>query len=963
MAKFYYGDAFLPEIPTADGCEYAFIRKNISAGLYYAVLVKEPMYRTRDVLDGVISGASYEAIWYTTPLSGNEPWTYVNTSSTHFSIDADRVLVWANHDVRNGSATATDVYLAGSNPAPVAETAQEYIVNDGGWFVSGGSVTMDVDEGTLVKYLFPIKNGVVYTFKSLEAHNRLHVMVTTADMSVVTGTVSGTMVGTDSSNIPAGNIFTYQSTLDGWLCAYMSNAGEKPAVEILAYEPVGLRVRQHLEAEDGVLSGGAIVADRLSVSGNIVVDMITSSGGSLTLDFIAPVSDFYVIHMGATFSSTRAFKYTVNGKVYKRSITGTTYYGVEFFDFPLYLNAGSNTIVFQGDSTTYAPMFDFFEICSYAVGYEEGEVADCFNLRNPLLITVGQSIDMESDWLRGFDANALRRAYITYQYNGVDEYLGCTDALYNEADKSYQLTFQGYQNSLGSVRIVATMATTSITVDSIEATNHSDSWADVSSQFNELTLQLLEPCGAVHANCFTPAGGINVAVGHEAAVAEKMLKKITLNSLLCSFVTFQKNSAEYSMGCVNAVDRGFHGYELTFVTYYATFGALRVKFYIDEIGTVVRSIEADSNTGTFADVTNQFNGITFVLNLLEATTKRGNAIAPVVTPLFTFDFLDANWRTAYPQYYSVADSNGFYTASTFQYNGKNTLRSYAIGNSGTSKTEITFKLVTAGSIAFNYCITSENNYDWLTINIDGTQVVRKSGSVTWTDYEQNLSAGTHTLTLLYTKDGSGATSPDAGAIGYLNITGLYIPYEFRYLVRSESVVYAIEDGALLEITSDAVTSLLFRIYGGVEAPSSELVRNLPNPNILIWSDSNEFTTASQVIMTAKPYHQTLESPDYDMSDDTILGIEKAVVEANDSVQFAVSFNGGITWMTYVNNVWAQLSENASGMSAATLNSITTESWNEVATTGKIRFRVSLMDESSEFTSLIVDYLNEAEDSA
>lgn len=964
MAKFYYGGVLLPEIPAEvlENFPYCWIRHNPSSGYYDLIFsALQPYLYTDNASIAFGTGTTADIVWYRVAIADTmtSEWVHYSTSNTWFGIDTSRTVIWSNCDMLRHSITATDVYLAGSHPTPIIESVQEYIVNDGGWYVSGGNVAMDTADGTLIKYLFQIKTGVVYTFKSLEAHNRLRAMVTTADMSVVTGTVSGTLVGTERSDVPAGTTLTHQSTFNGWMCVYVSNAGEKPAVEVIAYEPVGLRVRQHIEAEDGILAGSAVIDDRLSTSGNIVVDMVTSSGGTLTLDFIAPANDFYVIRMYATLGDTRSFKYAVNGKTYDRSITGTTYYGVETFDFPLYLNAGSNTITFKGSSTYYTPMFDAFEVCSYAVGYEEGEVADCFNLRDVITTVVGQSFEMEPEWLNGFDANALRRAYINYQYNEADEYLGCSDAVYNEADKSYQLTFYGYQNALGSIKLTATLATTSIVIDSIEVTNNTSTWSDSTAQFAEVEMQmhLLKPCGASHANCFKPVNAVYVTTGRDTALADGVMTKIGADSLYHSFVTLQHNTVNYAMGCIEVVPTGFNGYELTFFTHHVTLGAFRVKVYVDALGAVVSAVEADSNTGAFAIITEQFSNTAFELNLLEVTTKGSSS---VTDDEFSFNFSESDWRTAYPDFYSVADSNGFYTASTFQYSGKDTLRSYGIGNSGVSQTTITFNLVVNGSVAFNYCVTSETNYDWLSISIDDTEVVKKSGTVAWTDYSKELPAGTHTLTLKYTKDGSGATSPDAGAIGYLKITGLFS--ELRYLVRSNSVVYTVNGEDLQELGIKEITSLLFRLYGSSDAPTSELVRDLINPEILLWSDLNKFTSDSTVTMIAEPYPQTIESPDYDMTDETILGIEKAVVTATESVQFAVSFDSGSTWMTYTGTNWAELSENASGMSANTLNAIPTESWNAVATTGKFRFRISLMDNTSEFTSLVVDYLNEAETS-
>jgi hypothetical protein len=118
-------------------------------------------------------------------------------------------------------------------------------------------------------------------------------------------------------------------------------------------------------------------------------------------------------------------------------------------------------------------------------------------------------------------------------------------------------------------------------------------------------------------------------------------------------------------------------------------------------------------------------------------------------------FSNNNWKTAFPNYYTVTNgANPFYNANTFTYNGLNSYRSAEIGHSGTSLSTIKFYLTNNGTIEFPYRITSENNCDWLTITLDGTQIVRVSGTINWTTFSKELNAGEHTLELKYTKDGS-----------------------------------------------------------------------------------------------------------------------------------------------------------------------------------------------------------------
>lgn len=71
-------------------------------------------------------------------------------------------------------------------------------------------------------------------------------------------------------------------------------------------------------------------------------------------------------------------------------------------------------------------------------------------------------------------------------------------------------------------------------------------------------------------------------------------------------------------------------------------------------------------------------------------------------------------------------------------------------------------------LSFDYEVSSESNYDWLTITLDGTELVRVSGEVTDHYSVNGLSAGSHVLTATYSKDGSNSSGNDLGMIS--NIT-------------------------------------------------------------------------------------------------------------------------------------------------------------------------------------------------
>lgn len=193
---------------------------------------------------------------------------------------------------------------------------------------------------------------------------------------------------------------------------------------------------------------------------------------------------------------------------------------------------------------------------------------------------------------------------------------------------------------------------------------------------------------------------------------------------------------------------------------------------------------------------------------------------------------------------------------------------------------------------------------------------------------------------------------------------LELPFDKKYLVKvyddTGYTLYTVVDGALSALETKDLTAETFAQYGCDELPSGDLLMSYGHFEVIYWFGNDAYMPEVRATVTAIPYPQTVESRDYDMSHGTIHGIEKVLVVATEDVSFALSIDSGASWMCFKDGVWVALSENDSGMSAVTMNAITTEQWNSAVTTGKYRFRMTLVDETSIFTSLVVDYLNEVE---
>lgn len=328
--------------------------------------------------------------------------------------------------------------------------------------------------------------------------------------------------------------------------------------------------------------------------------------------------------------------------------------------------------------------------------------------------------------------------------------------------------------------------------------------------------------------------------------------------------------------------------------------------------------------------------------------------------VLTVTFEDDNWKTEQPNIITsvVDNSYGFYSANTFTYNGKNVLRSGAIGNNSTSQTVINFTLIEDGSIEFNYKVSCENRYDWLYILIDGAEIIKKSGTYIsdFTVYTQNLSAGQHSITLKYTKDGSGDSGSDCGAIGYLKLKGAVKTVFKKHLIAEGETVYS-WNGTELTETSLNYSSLIADdfVNSGFDEITTELCDILKSHvtfKILYWQEDIETAVPLYTAkITGTPEVDQTLIFDVDMSDVTT-GIENIQAVFGGSPFMAFSVDNGVTWWGYAES-WTESDMYVSNCHLLTEN-VMTEFLGE---NKQFKVRITLTAES-EFTSLKIVYREE-----
>ncbi len=110
----------------------------------------------------------------------------------------------------------------------------------------------------------------------------------------------------------------------------------------------------------------------------------------------------------------------------------------------------------------------------------------------------------------------------------------------------------------------------------------------------------------------------------------------------------------------------------------------------------------------------------------------------------------------------------WFVTTAIAHSGSRSARSGAISHNQASW--LTRTVSGPGQVSFWYQVSSEANYDFFTLTIDGVQHVRASGTVAWTQFATSLGDGPHELKWQYAKDGSLSSGSDLAAIDDLQVT-------------------------------------------------------------------------------------------------------------------------------------------------------------------------------------------------
>jgi len=188
-----------------------------------------------------------------------------------------------------------------------------------------------------------------------------------------------------------------------------------------------------------------------------------------------------------------------------------------------------------------------------------------------------------------------------------------------------------------------------------------------------------------------------------------------------------------------------------------------------------------------------------------------------------------------------------------------------------------------------------------------------------------------------------------------SVIDLKAPFKERYLIRSGSDYYTIVDNTLSQISSTEITSDVFLNSGIDYLPSLSSLSGLSNPEILYWTENQQFLFEKGLVITGTPkFPQIAYYETQDIS--SFSGIEKAEVVASDDVLFTITFDEGQTWKYYNNGTWNVATSETEGMTASTIKNITSNGWSEVVTSKMFSFRCALQSVDSTVSKIYIKYI-------
>lgn len=203
-------------------------------------------------------------------------------------------------------------------------------------------------------------------------------------------------------------------------------------------------------------------------------------------------------------------------------------------------------------------------------------------------------------------------------------------------------------------------------------------------------------------------------------------------------------------------------------------------------------------------------------------------------------------------------------------------------------------------------------------------------------------------------------SPETGSYQVVNeMIDLLPPFVRKYLIRSQGLVYTLDEDSSLSILEEvSISKATFQAYGFDEVPVWDDISGLVDPEVLYWYDSTDQQPSLSADMVAMPLSQSLITNKIDLTHESIVGIEKVTVTCEGELVMAVSFDEKQSWKAWTGTEWITVSDEFSGMSKSAVESVTVDQWNELySQSDGFYIRLAFTNSGQKISKIKIDFIN------
>jgi hypothetical protein len=194
-------------------------------------------------------------------------------------------------------------------------------------------------------------------------------------------------------------------------------------------------------------------------------------------------------------------------------------------------------------------------------------------------------------------------------------------------------------------------------------------------------------------------------------------------------------------------------------------------------------VAADAPIGTPAQVS-----LAHVAGAYNTSLVTGYNIGLVIEDFETGNLARFPWETGGTAGWTVVNSG----AHAGTYAGK----SGTITHNQESQLNLTVNVLSAGTVSFWYKVSSEGTYDYLRFKLDGQELASWSGTVDWTQASYPVTAGNHTFSWFYTKDGSVDTGSDCAWVDDIIFPAIGAPATPSLALSPAEISTVVEPGGI-----------------------------------------------------------------------------------------------------------------------------------------------------------------------